>query len=130
MTDLTRRQILGGAAGGLIAATAADLHRTMEMGKIAQLPQSSGGCEAATPGRATITKFTDFSKYLKEYGDRALRGEARNIQGMDADLIEMRLPLATKVRMQIERNYRRLIADKKSWFAEAVAKKGFVEWWT
>ena len=74
-------------------------------------------------------KFTSFTDWLTRFGREQLREQAREIGGFDADLIEMRLPLATKVRMQRDRNYARLLAWKKHWFAKQIGLQGFVEQW-
>jgi hypothetical protein len=75
-------------------------------------------------------KFADFGSWFKQIGEKQARRGAHHVSGFDADIIEMRLPLATKVRMQRERNYQREIKEHREWFADTISLKGFVEWWS
>lgn len=74
-------------------------------------------------------KFVSFPDWLKQIGERQIREQARHIVGFDADLIAMRLPLATKVRIQTERNYERQLASRREWFERRVSIAGFFEEW-
>jgi len=48
---------------------------------------------------------------------------------MDADIIEMRLPLNTKVRMQRQRNAAVIMAERKSWFTDTLKREAPINWW-
>lgn len=73
--------------------------------------------------------FTSFSDWLIGAGLKQLREEAKYIRQIDADIISMRLPLATKHRMQQRRNLNRLIEDRRSWFSETIKRDGRVEYY-
>lgn len=132
-----RRQILKGIAAAPLAAPAAAEAMKLQLmvpgasvlgglsqGKGNYVDVASHGTEHTGP-----IKFWDFASWLKRYGERQILGEARAVHGLDPDIIEMRLPLATKVRMQRGRNYERLLAHKKDWFDLAIQERGFMEWW-
>lgn len=106
MAEEAKLQMLGGGVGGV---------------GLANRPQ-------AVPPSAMPERLTTFADYIGR-AERGLREQAREIRGFDPDIVEMRLPLTTKVRMQRERNYRRIVESQKGWFARQVERLGFVQWW-
>lgn len=74
-------------------------------------------------------RFVSFAKWLANIGEDTLRREAHYVGMIDPDILEMRLPLNTKINWQRERNYARLIDEKRNWFDTRIAKFGVVEWW-
>lgn len=89
----------------------------------------AGECVETAPQGNEPARFTSFRSWFSQIGREKIKRLAKNIIGFDADLIEMRLPLTTKVRIQRRRNYERLLAEKKNWFAEHLGRRGFVQWW-
>lgn len=75
------------------------------------------------------TKFTNFTDWLKDVGQNELKNEAHYINGFEGDIIDMHLPMVTKIRMQRARNYERLLENKRHWFAKRLHTNGFVAWW-
>jgi len=76
-----------------------------------------------------MVKLTNFSDWLK-HGAEHLKRRARSVNGFDADILDRRLPMATKVRLQQERNFQRLLADEEQDFMSRLQRYGFVERWT
>lgn len=89
-----------------------------------------GGISPPTAGSPTPTSFTSFAKWFSNFGDEAAKNEAQYVNGFDPEIIELRLPLQTKVRMQRKRNYIRVCKEKKSWFTNTVKREGKVDWWS
>lgn len=73
--------------------------------------------------------YTSFRDWLLGVGLKQLKREAKQVFQIDPDLIEMRLPLATKHRMQQRRNLDRLIDERRDWFSQAIERDGIVEWY-
>ena len=78
------------------------------------------------PANTGHTRVTSLIKYMMHY-EGEIREEAAYINGFDADLIERRLPLATKVRLQKERNLRRVREQYKNRFMRALSQHGFAK---
>lgn len=125
MGDVARRGFLRGLAAAPLGA-----HVAAEQAKAAMLGAASGsvGMAGAPVAAAAPMKLTSFASWLK-LAEGPLRRDAKRFQGFDADILEMRLPLVTKMRMQSERNYQRMLAEKREWFDSRLSLKGFVEWW-
>lgn len=84
--------------------------------------------EAPVVGEGCL-KFSDFSTWWRDIGMQQVRREAASITIIDPDLAVMQLPLTTKFRIQRNRNFDRLKADKQSWFRQRLGASGIVEWW-
>lgn len=129
MNRITRRSAL--RAIGLSAPAA-----NMIAGKMTRDMMSNPGIanigspnpEPAAQESAPMT-FTSFSDWFREVGEGAIKEEAQHISGFDADICEMYLPLATKVRMQRARNVKRILAKRQNWFARALQSRKVVTWW-
>ena len=78
-----------------------------------------GGGTACSPiaGDGGVRCLT-FSDWLLKGGDAQLKASANYISSLDPDLAESLLPLATRFRMQKNRNFKKEMKDKKSWFAK------------
>ncbi|HEX6972700.1 MAG TPA: hypothetical protein VF234_10825 [Limnochordia bacterium] len=116
------RAVAAAPVGAQVAAEQAKLSLTgakVGFGGTDVLPQPSTG----------PVRFSSFGDWLKRFGETAIRREARNVDRLDPDLVEMRLPLNTKFRMQRERNYQRILEDRRRWFDDTIGVKGFLEWW-
>ena len=121
-----RRSFLKGAAAAPAVASAVAQHTAAQAQNLA-LGGGQGG--VAQPFANRPTNFVSFIKWFQDVGEAAIRAEARVFQTVDADIIEMRLPLATKVRMQRARNYKRLLAERRTWFDRTLNREGKVEYW-
>ena len=126
-TDIARRSFLKGVAASPVAGHAMAQH-LIEQTQLMALGNGYGA-EVASPSAAKPERFLSFANWLKAVGEDEIRREARNIHSVDADIIEMRLPLATKARMQRARNYKRLMEEKRSWFDRLLTRDGKVEYW-
>lgn len=131
----TRRAIL--KALGMAPATAAAMIPALEaslagvgVGAASALGNIGVGYGSPQPTAAKAMKLFDFASWLKQVGDNELRNDAREVRTIDADIMSMRLPFNTKIKWQQERNYRRLIENRKSWFDRQVERHGFVEHWS
>jgi hypothetical protein len=82
-----------------------------------------------TTGGPKPTKIFNFATWLKRVGDSELREQAREVRTIEPDIAAMRLPLTTKIRWQQERNYRRIVEGKRSWFEKQFDRDGYVEFW-
>ncbi len=114
----------------LFAAAPVALADQTKMLGMAAHPAVSGarGGEVAAPGRNMVT-FTDYTEWFKKFGDAQARKQAEYFHGFDADLIDMRWPIATKVRVQRERNYDRIVEERKASLLGKLAREGSFSWW-
>ncbi len=118
----------------VLAASPIGAHAFGEQLKVASATMAAGasgmGGTAPQPiGGDSPVKFTDFAAWLKTVGRDSIAAEAHGRGGMDPDLIEMRLPLATKMRMQRQRNYERILEERKNWFERTLRRDGVLNWW-
>lgn len=74
-------------------------------------------------------EFKDFVTWWREGGAALAREQAKRIEGFDPDILAFRLPWATKIRMQQDRNFERMKAERQDWFARTLRKQGFVRWY-
>jgi hypothetical protein len=127
-------KLFGMAPALPFAAKAAE----MEAAGIGPLGQALGGHIGSYAGgspQAAINgdgpmKFTTFADFFRAAGARRrLMQQAQDSRALDPDLVAMRLPLTTKLRMQSERNYRRLVRIEEEEFDRRMSLHGFVEWW-
>jgi hypothetical protein len=128
MTDMNRRKFLGAAAAAPVAGgLAAEEMKLRMINGHSALQGISGNGSAGIDGVSDgPLKFTNFAKWLAVHGLDQIRDEARYLSGMDPDLLEMRLPFATKVRMQRTRNVERITQQYKRQFSV----RGFINVWT
>ena len=130
MNNVTRRSALRlvglGAPAAQFVAEKVKSDMLLNAG-IANIGAPNGA--PATCDEVPPTKYSNFNGWLKSVGREAIKKEARWIQGFDADLIDMHLPLATKVRMQRARNCQRVLDERQQWFAKKLNLNGFVKWW-
>lgn len=66
-----------------------------------------GGAEPITGTNQGEVKFGSFTEWLLLGGHDQIERNARRVDGLDPEIVEMHLPLATKVRMQRRRNLAR-----------------------
>lgn len=127
MTRLSRRDALkaigiGAPAARLIAEKMKhDMVISAGMGVRPSVTEDS-------PSSSSPLRLTSFAEWLKLGHDR-LKEEADQISSFDGDIIDMRLPMMTKCRMQRARNYARLVNKRKRWFTKTLAANGAVSWW-
>lgn len=134
---MNRRAFLRGAAA-VPAAGAAIAAQATQMAQAGMLAEGGGlvsgmslhglAVPAAPSGGIKIFSFL---QWLKEGGERELRASARNIHGLDPDLLAMQsLPFATKVRIQRQRNYERLKDERRGYVEDRLRRDGgSFEWW-
>jgi len=125
---VTRRVIL--KALGLSPAGA---HLLGEQAKLGLLSPSSvlrppSGGSPVQEHTQKNEQFTSFQDWFDFVGKAKIKEWARDVYCLDADLVERRLPLATKVRLQRERNYERIIKERRSWFERTLRRWGTVSW--
>ena len=133
--DVSRRKMLRFTGGGIAAAgvsKAANAFRTSHIAsETSRLGQLVGGGQNPVPVGGwdePEAKFKTFSDWLLRCGD-GLKREAKHIDAFDPDIIEIHISLQGKRRMQINRNYKRLVAEKESSFLEVFERNGFVGRW-
>lgn len=132
--SLGRRGILKGLALSPLGAAAA-----AEQAKIGLM---TGGTPVVASGRGLMgvsentsaaaqapLRFLNFASWFKDVGHKQIAKSAQRIDGIDPDILEMRLPMPTKVRMQRRRNFDRIVEDRKDWFSRIVSRDGAVSWW-
>lgn len=127
-----RRGFLGALAAAPLAAKA-----LFEQQKVSMLTGNGSSLGSALtagmginmpPSDRGALRFMDFSTFLKKT-ENQLRLQAKNFTGFDPDIVDMRLPLSTKIRFQRERNYHRILESQKAWFESQLERTGFVEFW-
>lgn len=64
--------------------------------------------------------WTDFASWL---ANEKRTMEDETFEGFAADLLELNLPLHTKIRMQKGRQYKNWLEDRRSWFEKKLADK-------
>lgn len=123
---MNRRDFLGAAALSPVTASFAVKEASVRM----MLPAAaslgrvvSGQPLNEIPSRPST--FTDFASFFTEIGEKTCRRQASSVN----QIVEMHLPLVTKRRMQVERNFRRLAAEYKESFLTTLARDGVFHWW-
>ena len=127
--ELTRRTILRGMAVAPIGGRIAAEHVKMRL-MTGGLLGAGIACPEPVEEADKARKFLSFISWFKQGGENDLRKRAEYIDGFDADIIEMQsMSLTTKVRVQRQRNYERIVLEKQSYFKRTLARHGFVEAW-
>lgn len=126
---LSRRSILKAlglapAAAGMMAQGLQAQASTAMLSNVVR-----AGCGSAPQPGSGNKEFFNFMDWWRSYGEKDARRSARQFAGFDAEIMCLKLPLATKVRMQTERNYRRIKAERQADFLETVMAKGKFTWW-
>jgi hypothetical protein len=85
--------------------------------------------ESAEVGGGGPKIFRQFADWFGAFGEKRARRDARDVVGFDPDILELNLPMPTKVRMQRERNFQRIVARQKESFLEHMEREGKFEWW-
>lgn len=130
--NMSRRNVLrgvGGAVAAPFAAKAAHVAKSSQLGSIHNAIGLAGGNGAGEVGGNAPTAFTSFVKFMSSHGEAEAREQAKYVSGFDPDLIDMHLPMVTKVRMQRARNYKRNLRDKKTFFERTLSRNGKVDVW-
>lgn len=122
MNMLSRRLAL--RTIGMAVPAAIAVAETADLTKLTNGQPYEGEC-APSSG----TKFASFADWFSKHGRARLKLEAWGTPCFDADIIDMRLPLVTKVRLQRARNYSRLLERRKSLIAKEIGVHGFYECW-
>lgn len=93
-------------------------------------PGISGGgdCPSGVASDGPL-KFTNFADWFKRFGCHRAKRDAHQISGFDGDIIDMHLPMVTKIRMQRARNYARILENQKHQFNGELSTKGWFTWW-
>lgn len=73
--------------------------------------------------------FKSFAKWWSDFGEDSTMEEAKSIHGFDADILDRHLPMATKVRLQTERNYDRIKKRREREFSKSILSTGEWKWW-
>lgn len=129
MSLLGRRFFLRGLAAAPAAAkVVADQMTAAGISGIGVSGQMGGGIVGPPSSNQGPTKFTDLMSWFK-VAEPMFREQAKYVQALDPDIVLMRLPLPTKVRMQQGRNYERIVAGQRKEFTKRIGKFGFFEWW-
>ncbi len=137
MKDLARRGFLK-ALGVAPAASAAFVHAVKESALTGRLGNAvsgytGGDVSAKSLAGASINKpvkYTSVAEWWEKFGEAELGRPQRHVSGFDPDLIEMRLPMATKVRIQRQRNYEYAKAEQWANMERRLSLNGFIEWWS
>lgn len=124
----SRRFFLKGLAASPTVAVTLSEQVKMQAAGLGIPPLGGFQSPGVLPPSAAPLKFLSFRDWLPT-GIAAAKQEAQYISYIDADLVERRLPLVTKVRLQRARNYERILADKQTWFEKQIKQFGFVDWW-
>ena len=129
MNKITRRSFLRSAAAAPIVAPVLG-HAALEQVKAQGMVTGASGLVSRggeTPCDTTCNQvggsdksFSKFASWFKAYGQDEIRDELRHFSGFDPDIMEMRLPLVTKMRMQQKREFRRRKVEQKRKFAKAL----------
>ncbi len=107
-----RRSIL--KAIGMVPAAAHVAAERVKIGLMRDVGTFSiGGHGSLAPVEQGEGTFFSFKEWFDAFGHDRAWGRSREVSGLDADLIEMRLPLATKVRMQQARQYDRIVENER-----------------
>ncbi len=133
MKALVRRAALKTLGKALLAApfgahTAGEIVKTNLLNSTSFIEHTSNAVDSPST-RDGNRSFTSFAKYMLDIGNESIRDEAKHIYGFDPEIIDMHLPMQSKVRMQQNRNYDRLLKSRKNWFEKAIAKDGKASWW-
>jgi hypothetical protein len=128
MKALARRGFLRLVAAAPAAAGALGLQTKLAAHGMTNLAAGSMAGVAIQSPTAPM-KFTSFGDWWTKFGEVAVKKETKHVAGLDADLLDMRLPLTTKVRIQRTRNYERAVEDRRQWFADRLSLNSVVDWW-
>ncbi len=134
--SIARRLFLRGiAAAPVLAKATSELVPMANMGLGLECkgisPLSGMGASAAGINAyrdAGGNKITSYAQWLFEGGEAEIRKRAGPVQTLDADLMGMRLPLPTLVRMQRDRNLVRIREELRQTI-ELRLKAGPFTWW-
>ena len=128
MKALARRGFLKalGIAPGAAAAVGARLQQTM-MGLDDVTGPMSG---AVAPMADAPNQYLSVAQWWENCGEQAARERSQHVHSLDADLVEMRIPMATKARMQRARNYDRAKGDLLRDVARRLSLHGVIKWWS
>ena len=129
MSTLSRRDAL--RAIGLGAPAAGFIAEKIKRDMVMNPGISGGGACAPTSAHPSDgpLKFTSFADWFKRFGCNRAKREAHEISGFDGDIIDMHLPMVTKIRMQRARNYTRILERQKHQFNGELSAKGVFTWW-
>lgn len=99
------------------------------LGAVTGLAGVGGVADVAPSASSGPVRFTDFFSWFKEIGRAEIERQAKYVDGFDADIVARHLPLATKVRLQRERNYARIKEERRQDIEKRIGLRGFAEWW-
>jgi hypothetical protein len=127
----SRRGFLRLLGLGAASVPAVALNQKLAAHGVTQLGAGAGlvGNSPAIPTSEGPQRFTDFATWWNRVGLKDCTRQARQVHSFDPDILEMRLPLSTKYRMQRERNLIQIKRDCEMDFLERIARKGVFEWW-
>jgi len=128
---MARRGFLKALGAAPVGAQMAAQDLSYRMAGVGKIGGALGNIMSAGPlaGASSQVTFQNFASWFREFGAVAIRRESREVTSLDADIVTMHLPLATKVRMQRERNYQWLLENKRDWFGRELKNHGKVDWW-
>lgn len=84
--------------------------------------EGSSCAESVKKERKTYTRFLDWL----DDNDWYLKERCSHIYHIDPDIMCLKLPMTTKFRMQRQRNYQRMLEEKKKSFIKILNIKGSV----
>ncbi len=133
--SLARRGFLK-ALGIAPAAGAAFVHAVKAQGVTGGLDRFAGFGNSKLSGEIVAAtaikpiKYTSVAEWWEKFGEAEMGRQSRHVSCFDPDLIEMRIPLATKVRIQRQRDYDRSKAERWADMERRLSLHGFIEWWS
>lgn len=130
MRDFGRRAILKAlSAAPLAGHVLAEQTKMNALGRGMLVGGAGSMGQVVSASSTAPLQFIDFAHWLRDVGRERAKRQARDIQGFDPDIVEMRLPLATKVSMQRGRNLVRIIEEQRRDFLAEVTRNGVFKWW-
>jgi hypothetical protein len=130
MKSLGRRGFLKAMAAAPVAGRAIAETMLGEAGRYVTLPglKKIGGIIPGSPDGTRVQTFRNFASWWQAFGKDRLEETAQHM-GWDADILALRLPLATLTRMQRERNRIKAKEALYRQFMYTFVRRGSVEEW-
>jgi hypothetical protein len=132
MKSLGRRGVLKAMAAAPVAGKAIAETMLGEAGRYVTLPGlKKGGAilgGQSPQGDGQVKRFRSFASWWEAFGKDRLEETAQHM-GWDADILGLRLPLATLTRMQRERNRIKAKETLYRQFMYTFVRRGSVEEW-
>jgi hypothetical protein len=128
MSSLGRRAVLRALGMTPVAANALAKQATMASAGMTAGFMPPGPPSQLASNESGAVRFHNWADWFRRM-EPSIRQEARTVTVLDPDIAEFRLPLATKVRMQRQRNYERIVAERRNYIESKLSLAGFIDWW-